>query len=107
MISEGNAPTVLMAEKCFWTDMGTPADYLQLNEGLLKGDIPCWEELARPQTTFLIEAQARLADDLILENWAALGAITCGHDVTLNGVVAWDGVNIADNQSITTSILSS
>lgn len=108
MICENTPPTAVFAPKgCYWTDMGTPEDYLKVHEGLIKGSVPRWEELTRPQSPFMIDLRAVLAEDTRLDDWAVLGAVRCDAEVSLRGVVVWDGVHISANQQLSNCIVSS
>ena len=108
LLGAGEIIAALRVDGSFWTDMGTPEDYLHLHGGLLQGSIPCWPEINRPrESPFLIDAAASLADDLQMEDWNCLGRVVVERDVTLSRVVAWDNVKIAAGSRIADSLLSS
>lgn len=92
----------------YWTDMGTPADYLALHGGLLTGAVPRWPEIGDVAgTPFLRGRQAELPFDLICHDWCCVGDVEIGADVQLTRVVAWDGVRIAAGSRLTDVVLSS
>jgi len=91
----------------YWTDMGTPADYLQLHGGLLTGAVPRWPILGgMAGATCLCGSQAVVADDLRCLDWCCLGDVEVGRDVQLERVVAWDGVRIAAGSRLADVLLS-
>ncbi len=91
----------------FWTDMGTPSDYLDLHGGLLRGTVPRWPEIGEPAgAPFLHGSQALPSDDLRCHDWCCLGDVEIGADVQLTRVVAWDGVRIADGSRLADVLLS-
>lgn len=90
----------------FWTDMGTPADYLALHGGLLTGKIPHWPELADPVGPLFVDREAQLGADCRLLDWVCLGAVWGGGGARLERVVAWDGVALPTAGEFTDAVLS-
>ena len=80
-------------DDAFWTDMGTPEDYLALHGGLLQGTIPAWQEMGWDGSAEQIDPEAVLSGDLTVNDWCSVGKV-CGQDVTLQRVVIWDGVQL-------------
>ena len=108
MLAGGGTIAALRVDGSFWTDMGTPEDYLALHGGLLEGRIPRWPEMGGPaDTPFLVAAGARLAADLAMEDWCCLGDVEVAGDVRLTRVVAWDKVRIAAGSRLADQLLSS
>ncbi len=108
MLADGGTIAALRVDGSFWTDMGTPEDYLALHGGLLGGRIPRWPEMGGPvDSPFLIAAGARLAADLAMEDWCCLGDVEVAGDVRLARVVAWDKVRIAAGSRLADQLLSS
>jgi NDP-sugar pyrophosphorylase family protein len=90
----------------YWTDIGTPADYLELHRGLLKNEIPCWQEGKRALLTpFYIDERATLGKELETVEWACIGNAQIGNNVTICRSVIWDGARIPDNSQISDSII--
>jgi mannose-1-phosphate guanylyltransferase len=85
-----------IAKKHFWTDIGTPEDYLQLHAGLLHKKIPLYEELTHPETgTVAIAQDATIGKNVTMRDWACIGSgVTIGNDTILERVVAWDNAEI-------------
>jgi len=96
-LNDGARFAVFRVDDCFWTDMGTPADYLELHEGLLCGTIPKWQEFTcnAAANRILVDGRARLSGNSSIREWCAVGAAT-GHDITLARCVVWDGVQFPD-----------
>ncbi|MFN2353402.1 MAG: sugar phosphate nucleotidyltransferase [Desulfopila sp.] len=91
----------------FWTDIGTPADYLELHGGLLQGKIPRWPELAGHLAgPVLQDHRAGVGAGLQCLDWACIGNATIGENVSLRRCVVWDGAVIADNSSIQDEIVT-
>jgi len=98
-----------VAEGCFWTDMGTPADYLELHGGLLTGRIPAWPEIAGAAGAgpFHLPASAAVGERVELRDWVCLGDhVRVGDQAVLQRVVAWDGANIAPGTRLTDTIVT-
>lgn len=107
MLAAGQEIAALPVDGSYWTDMGTPEDYLKLHAGLLGGSIPRWPEMADlAETPFLIAPGARVTDDLLLEDWCCLGDVEVGHDVQLCRIVAWDNVKIEAGSRRADTLLS-
>lgn len=96
LLGEGESIGVFRTDGCFWTDMGTPEDYLALHAGLLTGAFPRWRELAfHGETPFLISEQAELGGEVELREWCCLGRVRGGRAKLCRSVV-WDGVVLPD-----------
>lgn len=85
----------------FWTDIGTPADYLFLNQGLLDGSIPCWREFGfAEKRSILLHPEAELPQSTVVKEWAVIGKARIGLNCRLEKVVIWDNAFISDNSSL-------
>jgi mannose-1-phosphate guanylyltransferase len=88
VIRQGGTVQALVAKDHFWTDMGTPADYLALHAALLKG--------GSRSSPFFVEEGAVLGAGVRLEDWAAIGAgARIGAGASLTRVVVWDGAEVS------------
>lgn len=92
---------------CYWTDMGTVDDYLALHEGLLAGNIPCWQEMGEVSKPFCIATGAKLPAQIELEDWGCIGAAEIGNKAHLSRCVVWDDVFVQGEVKIIDSIVSS
>ncbi len=91
----------------YWTDMGTPKDYLALHEGLMKKTIPCWQEIRSAENPFCIAGQADLGAHVKMIDWACIGKARIGDSSHLERVVIWDGVTVPGGSRLVDSIVSS
>lgn len=91
----------------YWTDMGTPEDYLHLHGGLLTGTVPRWPEMGEMSgAPFFYGQKTAMRADLHCEDWCCLGDVEIGEDVRLARVVAWDGVRITGGSRLSDVLLS-
>ena len=94
LLEQGGSIRAHLATDHFWTDMGTPEDYLQLHTGLLEQKIPIYEELreALAEAPFVGIHNATIAKEIKLLDWACIGkGATIGAGATLQRTVVWDG----------------
>ncbi|HIJ90535.1 MAG: sugar phosphate nucleotidyltransferase [Desulfobulbaceae bacterium] len=103
--SGGNIQSLVVSDH-FWTDMGTPADYLRLHEDLLlKGRLPGFfaEDGGNP---FYLAKDAVLGGGVSLQDWVAIGhGATIGEGASLSRVVVWDGARVAPGSIVTDTII--
>ncbi len=98
---------IVRVDHRFWTDMGTPEDYLALHGGLLTGNVPMWTELENTiQDGFVISANAGISDSTILADWGSIGNATIGKNVIIRRSVIWDGAVIPDNTVVEDAIVA-
>ena len=99
---------LLRVDDCFWTDMGTVPDYLDLHRGLLLKEIPALPQLqSRCHQPFYIDDHAECGAGMRLDGWASIGRAKIGSKVTLVRSVVWDGAVIPDNSYIEDAIVAS
>ena len=94
------------ADGCYWTDMGTPVDYLNLHQGLLKNDIPCWPEVETVRKPYCIDKKAKLPANIELASWACIGGAHIENGSHLERVVVWDDVYISAGSRLVDEIVS-
>ncbi len=98
---------IVRVDDRFWTDMGTPRDYLALHAGLLSGDIPRWPELENTiEGRFWVDQDAKIPENTILEDWGSIGNATVGKNVIIRRSVIWDGAVIPDNAVVEDTIVA-
>lgn len=96
LLKEGEKLSVYRSDDCYWTDMGTPEDYLRLHEKLLNGVVPRWKEFGCSiDSGRVVSSEAQFTGKSMLKDWCAIGAAR-GRDVQLSRVVVWDGVEFPD-----------
>lgn len=93
-------------DNCFWTDMGTSVDYLNLHQGLLKNDIPCWSEIETVRKPFCIDMKAKLPTNIELANWVCIGGAHIENGSYLERVVVWDDACIPAGSRLVDEIVS-
>ena len=93
----------------FWTDMGTPEDYLKLHADLLEKSIPGYEELDEElaESPFVGTQNDSIAKDVQLKDWACIGkGATIGAGTTLQRTVIWDGASVPAGSIIKDTIVT-
>ena len=91
----------LRVDGCYWRDIGTPEDYLQLHRELLGGSpVPQVEGVAgdlcpRIADGWCLGREVRLGPGVRLEKWGSLGDhVLVGAGARLSGCVVWDGAEV-------------
>jgi NDP-sugar pyrophosphorylase family protein len=106
LIRQRTPIAVSRCDNCFWTDMGTPEDYLALHQGLLTGSIPRWPELDGDSGPFQVDSAASLGEGVQLRDWACIGRAAIGQRAVLQGSVVWDGAEVAAGSSVKGGIVT-
>jgi mannose-1-phosphate guanylyltransferase len=87
----------IRTDGCFWQDIGTPADYLDLHRRLLENKSPAW----------LISESAEIGSGVKLLDWGVIGpGAKVNADAELCRCVIWDKAEIASGQRLTEMICS-
>ncbi|BHH82901.1 nucleotidyltransferase family protein [Desulforhopalus sp. 52FAK] len=94
-------------DDCYWTDMGTVDDYLDLHKGLLTETIPCWQEIGPVRKPYCIAKRAKLPAHLQLDDWVCIGEASIGDKSQLKACVVWDDIEIHGDKIISDTIVSS
>jgi len=106
LLKSGGTIQALVVSGHFWTDMGTPADYLQLHEDiLLNGRLPGFfaGDGGRP---FYLGKDVGLGAGVSFQDWVAIGhGASIGEGASLTRVVVWDGAKVAPGSIVTDSII--
>lgn len=106
LLMSGKAIDNVVVEDIFWSDMGTPQDYLALHEALLTGSVPLWPQFGvQPETGLLIDEGCVLGQGCTFEGWNCVGEAHLGDHVHLSRTVVWNGVRIPSNSRIKNSIV--
>ena len=107
LLKGGGIIQALVVSGHFWTDMGTPADYLQLHEDiLLKGRMPGFFP-ERGASPFYLAKDVVLGSGVSFHDWVAVGhGATIGEGASLTRAVVWDGARVAPGVIVTDSIIT-
>lgn len=98
-MSKGRKIQGLMVEDHFWSDMGTPADYLDLHGRLLTD--PCFGA----SSSFCLAGGLDL-EGVDLHEWAAVGeGAQIGEGSSLTRVVVWDGAVVPPGSQLMDTIV--
>lgn len=107
LLKEGETIASWKADGCFWTDMGTVDDYLKLHGGLLKQEIPLWEEFSnRPEDSFFVDERASVGKGAIFQDWACVGQAQLPPDCALQRCVVWDNVTVEQKAKYSDMLLA-
>jgi len=106
LLMDGVEISCYRVDDSFWTDMGTSDDYLDLHQGLLKNDIPCWSEIETVRRPYCIDKKAKLPANIELTNWVCIGGARIEDGSHLERVVVWDDVYISAGSRLVGEIVS-
>jgi mannose-1-phosphate guanylyltransferase len=111
LISSGHVDIAAIKVKDgFWTDIGTPADYLNVHRDVLTGSAPqhlkeMFSDIAGPE---VIMPDVKVGRDVVIEDWAFVGAgARIGRGVKIARSVIWDGAIVEDGAIIEDKIIVS
>ena len=107
LLEKGVEINCYRTDGCYWTDMGTPEDYLTLHAGLLTGTIPCWQEIGQVDRPYCISQRADLGAQVEMNGWASVGNARIGAGSHLERVVVWDDVRVPAGSRLIDCIVSS
>jgi mannose-1-phosphate guanylyltransferase len=107
-LRRGGAIQALVVEKHYWTDMGTPADYLDLHARLLKTSTgqPLSADLGQDPSPFYVGQDVQLGAGTEFLDWVAVGSrARIGVGARLERVVVWDGAIVEPGRIIKDAII--
>jgi len=107
LLKRGGTIQALVVSGHFWTDMGTPADYLKLHADILrKGRMPGFSS-SHGDTPFCLAKDAVLEAGVSLQDWVSIGhGASIGEGASLTRVVVWDGAKVAPGSIVVDSIIT-
>lgn len=107
-LRRGGIIQALVVDKHYWTDMGTPADYLDLHARLLKTSIgqPLLADLGQDLSPFCVGKDVQLGKNTNFLDWVSVGSrARIGDGARLERVVVWDGAEVAPGRIIKDAIV--
>jgi mannose-1-phosphate guanylyltransferase len=109
LLKQGGSIRAHLATDHFWTDMGTPEDYLKLHADLLEQKVPAYEELGEllAEAPFVGAQNVTISKNVTLVDWACIGKgaiIEAG--ATLQRAVVWDGAVVPAGSIIKDTIVA-
>ena len=103
---EGASLGFMRVDGCWWRDIGTPEDYLQLHAELLTGKQEWVLAPPRPEGPWLVSPGAKIAAGLRLSGWGCIGRAEIGPDVSLRNCVVWDDARIPAGSRLEDAIVT-
>jgi len=110
LLRQGGAIRAHLATDHFWTDIGTPADYLQLHADLLAQKVPVYKELDETAAAgpFVGVQNASIGKNVKLLDWVCIGKGARIEDgATLQRSVVWESAVIPAGSTIKDAIVAS
>ncbi|MFZ5775553.1 MAG: sugar phosphate nucleotidyltransferase [Thermodesulfobacteriota bacterium] len=106
LLARGGRIQAMVVSGHYWTDMGTPADYLALHQAILKeGRMTAWLD-GQPQP-IQISKTARLDAGAACEDWAVIGAgARIGAGSLLSRTVVWDNAEVPPHSVLADTIVA-
>ncbi|PID76397.1 MAG: nucleotidyl transferase [Deltaproteobacteria bacterium] len=84
----------------YWTDIGTPDDYLFLHRDLLAGRVPAWKNFGGISGRQFIGQNVRL-DDCRLDGWCVIGDnVQIGRGAVIKNSVVWPGCRVKSGRLV-------
>jgi mannose-1-phosphate guanylyltransferase len=108
-LRQGNTIRARMMRDCFWSDIGTPADYLQLHGDLLAGRAPVYEEIGFTPAAgpFWVAPDSAIGRKVAMRDWVCIGpGARVGDNCLLERVVVWDGAVIPADSILRDAIVT-
>jgi mannose-1-phosphate guanylyltransferase len=104
LIGEGKKVRALIARDHYWSDIGTPEDYLLLHQDILLGRLPDMEETAGKGPHYLGENVSLSTHEF--RDWVCVGSnARIGSNARLTRVVVWDGAQVPDGARLSDAIV--
>lgn len=106
LLEQGGIINALVRRDRFWTDMGTPADYLALHQNILIGKNQVGP-FPSSQAPFFMGKNVQSGEDVKLNDWVAIGNnAQIGQGCELKRVVVWDGAVVPPGSKLIDTIVS-
>lgn len=107
LLIDNNRIGVYRTDNAFWSDMGTPEDYLELHSKLFLNKVPRYEELDIIQSNYSAGSDTSLPADLKISDWCCFGNnVSVGENVHITRSVVWDNAHLQDGKEYTDTIIT-
>ena len=109
LLAQGGTLKAFLARNHFWTDMGTPADYLKLHGDLLNNKVPVYEELSDIafDAPFVGTKTASIAGDAKLLDWVCMNrGVRIEAGASLQRTVVWEDAVVPAGSIIKDAIIT-
>lgn len=104
IIKNNGTVRALVVKDHYWTDMGTPDDYLNLHNDLLMRKVASY---APKQYPVFFGTEVDVGDNVCFEDWVCLGSrCHVGAGAKLARVVVWDGAQVAVGSQYSDTIVT-
>jgi mannose-1-phosphate guanylyltransferase len=106
LLKSGGTIRALVVSGHFWTDMGTPENYLHLHEDiLLKKRLPGFTA-GHGDSPFYLGKDVILGAGVSFQDWVSIGhGAIIGEGASLKRVVVWDGARVPPGSILADSII--
>ncbi len=106
-IQKGIPINAIEVDGHYWTDMGTPADYLKMHEYFLAHSQEGYSLDLPKKTTFLTHDSSQIGKDVVFNDWVCIGdGAKIGHGADLSRVVVWGGASVPEGATLRDTIIS-
>lgn len=108
LINEEERVGIYRADNYFWSDMGTPEDYLELHENLFNGSVPLYEEIENVQGNCISgNGTCCSKSNVKITDWACIGGnVKIGDNVHLKKSIVWNDVILKANAVYSETIVT-
>lgn len=94
-------------DSCYWTDMGTVADYLKLHEDLLSGTFSAWGEIGTIEGKQYVGSGVDIDPDAEIDDWCVCGdGVKIGSGAVIEKAVIWDNAEIKPDTRVCNTVIT-
>lgn len=106
VIEQGGKVRGYLVDDLFWTDIGTPEDYLALHADLFSGRAKGMG-ITTPGGPVFVDIEVQMGENVRFSDWVCIGKkARIGNNVALARTVVWDGAEIPDGARISDAIVT-
>ncbi len=106
LINNNKRVRVYRSDHAFWSDMGTPEDYIDLHNKLFLNEVPRYEELDVIESNYTVGKDTLVPNDIKINDWCCIGDnVKIGSNVRLSRSIVWDNAQLEDESNYSGSIV--